>query len=89
MIRVFFMYILPIILPSLVFFCWAKFIKKNAEEARTGPWFQLLFFGLSLMALGLIVTAITGGMSPDGDYQAPYSLDGQIIPGQMIPKDKS
>tara|TARA_B100000674_G_C37562055_1_gene787803 strand:- start:212 stop:481 length:270 start_codon:yes stop_codon:yes gene_type:complete len=89
MFRIFLIYILPIILPSLLFFCWAKFIKKNDEVARTGPWFQLLLFGLSLMALGLVITAITGGMSPDGDYRAPYSLDGKIIPGQMIPKDKS
>ena len=89
MFRIFLIYILPIILPSLLFFCWAKFIKKKDEVARTGPWFQLLLFGLSLMALGLVIIAITGGMSPDGDYRAPYSLDGKIIPGQMIPKDKS
>jgi len=88
MIRVFFMYIAPIVLPSILFFCWAAFVRKDAELARTGPWFRLLLAGLGLMAIGLAVTAITGGMAPEGQYQAPYAKDGKIIPGQMLPKDK-
>ena len=88
MTRVFFMYIMPIVLPSILFFCWAAFIRKDAVLARTGPWFRLLLAGLGLMAIGLAVTAITGGMAPEGQYQAPYAKDGKIIPGQMVPKDK-
>lgn len=89
MTRVFFMYIIPIILPSLLFFCWATFIRKDAVLARTGPWFRLLISGLVLMAIGLAVTAIMGGASPGGQYQAPYLEDGKIIPGQVMPKNKS
>jgi hypothetical protein len=43
---------------------------------------------VGLMAIGLAITAITGGMAPEGQYQAPYAKDGKIIPGQMVPKDK-
>ena len=88
MIRIFFMYIIPIILPSILFFCWAKFIQKDANLARTGPWFGLLIAGLGLMALGLTITAIMGGTTPDGKYNSPYLKDGEVIPGQMVPKDK-
>jgi uncharacterized membrane-anchored protein YitT (DUF2179 family) len=88
MTRIFFMYMIPIILPSILFFCWAKFIQKDAVLARTGPWFRLLIAGLSLMALGLAITAITGGTTPGGKYNAPYLKDGKVIPGQILPKDK-
>ena len=88
MTRGFFMYIIPIVLPSILFFCWAKFIQKDAELARTGPWFRLLIAGLALMALGLTITAITGGTAPGGKYNAPYLKDGEVIPGQMVPEEK-
>jgi hypothetical protein len=88
MTRVFFMYIIPIVLPSILFFCWAAFIRKDAVLARTGPWFGLIIAGLCLMSLGLAITAITGGATPGGQYQAPYVKDGKIIPGQMMPNDK-
>lgn len=87
MIRIFFMYIIPIVLPTILFFCWAKFIRKDDVLARTGPWFRLLLAGLGLMALGLIITAIMGGTTPGGKYKAPYLKDGEVIPGQMVPKD--
>lgn len=88
MTRVFFMYIIPIILPSILFFFWAKFIQKDAVLARTTPWFSLLIAGLTLMVLGLAITAITSGTAPGGKYNAPYLKNGEIIPGQMMPEDK-
>lgn len=93
MIRVFFLYILPILLPSVLYFGWVLFFHKPDEgtpDKRTlineGPWFRLIIAGLGLMIVGLAITAITGGMSPEGDYQAPYMKDGEIVPGQMRPK---
>lgn len=88
MIRIFFMYIIPILLPSILFFCWAKFIQKDDVLARTGPWFRLLIAGLGFMVLGLAITAVIGGTTPGGTYKSPYLKDGEIIPGQMLPKDK-
>ncbi|MBT7944021.1 MAG: hypothetical protein HN719_11800, partial [Alphaproteobacteria bacterium] len=83
MIRVFLLYVLPILLPSVMYFCWIAFIHKGDLKApdkqvlvREGPWFRLIFAGLGLMIIGLAITAITGGMSPDGQYQAPYAKDG-------------
>ena len=96
MIRVFLLYILPIVLPSVLYFCWLAFIHKGGEDGpdktvliREGPWFRLIFAGLGLVIISLFVTAFIGGMAPDGDYQAPYAKDGKIIPGQMVPKKGS
>jgi hypothetical protein len=93
MIRVFVMYVLPIALPSMMYFCWLAFIHKGGENGtskaammREGPWFRLISAGLFLMIVSLAITAITGGSSPDGQYQPPYAKDGKIIPGRMIPK---
>ncbi|MBT4933061.1 MAG: hypothetical protein HOL66_04675 [Rhodospirillaceae bacterium] len=95
MIRVFLLYVLPIALPSLMYFCWAAYIHKfdegepdKAAIIRQGPWFRLVLAGLCLMAVGLVTAAITGGMSPDGQYQAPYAKDGEIVPGRMVPKQE-
>jgi hypothetical protein len=95
MIRVFLLYILPIALPGLIYFCWIAFVHKYDEEGpakaqiiRQGPWFRLVLAGLGLMVIGLVTAAITGGMSPDGTYQAPYAKDGKIVPGQMLPKQE-
>jgi len=95
MIRVFFFYILPIALPSLLYFCWLIFVHKTDEDGpdkaamvRQGPWFRLVLAGLALMIVGLVSAAITGGMSPDGTYQPPYAKDGKIVPGQMVPKQE-
>ncbi len=93
MIRVFFLYILPIALPSALYFCWIAYIHKfkeggqdKAQMISQGPWFRLVLAGLVLMTIGLITAAITGGMSPQGTYQAPYAKEGKIVPGQMVPK---
>lgn len=95
MIRVFLLYILPILLPSVMYFCWVAFVHKKGEHGpdkaalvREGPWFRLIFAGLGLMIIGLAITAITGGMSPEGQYQAPYVKDGKIVPGRMVPKEE-
>lgn len=92
MIRVFLLYTLPIALPSLIYFCWLAYVHKFADGdpdkeqmIRQGPWYRLILAGLGLMAIGLVVAAITGGMNPEGHYQAPYAKDGKIIPGQMVP----
>ncbi len=94
MIRIFLLYILPILLPSLMYFCWVAFVSKKKEGpdkqalVREGPWFRLIFAGLGLMIIGLVITAVTGGMSPEGEYQAPYNKDGEIVPGRMVPKSE-
>lgn len=94
MIRIFILYILPILLPSLMYFGWIAFVHKNEGEApgksdmlREGPWFRLIFAGLGLMMIGLVLSAIMGGMSPEGQYQPPYTKDGKIVPGRMVPKE--
>lgn len=95
MIRVFLLYVLPIALPSLIYFCWLAFIDKSGEDGsgkaamvREGPWFRLILAGLGLMIIGLIAAAVTGGMNPDGVYQAPYVKDGKIVPGRMVPEQE-
>ncbi len=90
MIRVFLLYILPILLPSLIYFGWIAYTHRGGSmpgPLRQGPWFRLILAGLGLMMIGLVLTAVTGGMSPDGHYQAPYAKDGKIVPGRMVPKE--
>ena len=91
--RIFLQYLLPILLPGLLFILWTYLTRLRPGEngpARAliaeGPWFRLILAGLVLMAIGLVVAAVTGGLDPEGEYRAPFLQDGEIVPGGIVPK---
>jgi len=90
MSRILLNYVLPLALPTLIYLIWAAMAARRGDEdaapLREGPWFRLAVAGFVLMLAALAATAITGGMEPDGEYRAPYSRDGKIVPGHMGPK---
>ena len=89
MTRIFLSYILPLALPTVLYLIWATARRRRADDTpplSEGPWFVLIIVGFALMLAGLVATVFYGGMDPDGEYIAPYSKDGKIIPGHMEPK---
>lgn len=91
MSRLLLYYLLPIVLPSLAYVAWTLLARHRAEAGepplllKDGPWFRLLLAGFFLMLIGLGILTMTGSMSPEGTYRAPYAEDGKIIPGGMQP----
>ena len=89
--RIFLQFILPLLLPGLLYIAWTYLTQARSEDggpARAviaeGPWFRLLLAGFVLMIIGLATAAMLGGTSPEGEYRAPYLQDGKVVPGGMV-----
>lgn len=99
MIRILITYIIPLALPTIMFFIWSAWARKRLkakhatdEEAQEAfeistPWFRLIIMGVVLMAVGLILSVLFSPKNPpDSIYKAPYIENGRIVPGQYGPK---
>lgn len=90
MSRILLQYVLPLLLPTVLYLLWwwtvghrrARAAGKPAGLAR-GPWFWLILGGCGLLAAVLVHTALTSGQTMDGQYVPPHVEDGRIVPGHM------
>lgn len=86
--RIFLQYILPLLLPLMVFLAYAWLTRhKRQEDGKSwyedGPWFWLVVAGFVLMVGGLVATALMTGAEPGTDYQAPRWEGGKVVPGKF------
>ena len=89
MIRIFFTYLLPLLLPTVVYFMFLLPAQRRAMT-RGGeaswektPWMLLAAAGVSLLGLTLGALALHDGESPWSHYDPPHMEDGHIIPGKF------
>jgi hypothetical protein len=93
MARILLQYVLPIVLPSLVYFAWVAYENRRiaqggegtARRLEDGPWAWLIGGGVALAVLGAIAAAVLGGRGKEGVYVPPRLEDGRIIPGHLEP----
>ena len=90
MSRVLLQYVLPLLLPTIIWLLWWLAFGRNRSTAEgvnirieQGPWFWLILGGLALLGLSLIYTAITHGFDPRGIYVAPRWEGGRVVPGRV------
>jgi bacteriorhodopsin len=90
MSRIIVQYVLPLLLPTLVFVGWLLLTRKageNREETMArlqgGPWYWLVVAGFVLMAAGLIYLGMNSGSPPESVYVPTIVEDGRVIPGHM------
>lgn len=88
MSRIILQYVLPILLPTLVFIGWLALTRKPGEtraetlaRVQDGPWYWLVISGFALMAAGLVYLGLSHGEPPGSDYVPPRVEDGRVIPG--------
>lgn len=97
MIRILFTYVLPLVLPTILYFTWMGWIRRRVATLQKAgqdidhikiktPWIRLVLMGVALMTVSLVIIAVVGGSPADSDYQPPRYEDGEIIPGEMTPK---
>ena len=92
MFRLFFTYLLPLIIPALLYLVWnwlqlrrtmaGKRPEPPPSFAET-PWLILAGAGVSLLMVTLLALALSGdGGVPGSTYVPPHMDDGKLIPGQ-------
>lgn len=88
MSRILLQYLLPLVLPSLVFFLWAWLARRRvaggiAAQLQQGPWFWLIVAGFVLMAGGLIYTALNQGGEAGSRLIPPRYEGGRVVPAEI------
>jgi hypothetical protein len=89
MLRVFLTIVLPLVLPSAIYFTWiwiANMVsdRKPRSWAAT-PWVWLAGAGVVLLAGVLFVVNVHFGTSSSGTYVPPRWENGRVVPGHFVP----
>ena len=88
MSRILLQILLPLLIPTVVFFLWAWLaprlgIDSQAKVLQGTPWFWLIVAGVVLMGAGLIATALTQGVPPGSQIIQPRLEDGRVVPTEV------
>jgi len=99
MIRLLVEFLLPLLAPTLVYSLWLAWEKRRIETVgegaasptmREAPWIWLGAIGIGfvlVVAISLSMTRSLGDVGA-GDYVAPRSVDGRVVPGHLEPPKK-
>jgi hypothetical protein len=85
-------YILPLVLPTILFIFWRLFERKRAiargaaeiPSLADGPWVWLAVAGVALLGASLMFLAFTTGEPKGGRYEPPQLIDGEVRPGRVV-----
>jgi len=96
MIRIVLIYVLPLLAPTLLYVLWRLWqIKRSPRSGegtiegdvksvmRRAPWVKLAATGTALLALTLLIAALTGGAPPHQAYEPPHLENGRVVPGDI------
>lgn len=93
MIRILVEFLLPVVLPTVVYFLWAASERRRKARLDAGetlrwqdaPWLWLAGIGVALTAVLSAGLALFGGETIEGVYVPPRLEDGRIVPGHVEP----
>ncbi len=90
MSRILISYILPLILPFLLYSIWLGVHRRRRRAAgaalpegwglRDAPWTWLFISGIALLGASLVGLALLGSSPPSAKYVPPSIVDGEIVP---------
>ncbi|HXV25405.1 MAG TPA: DUF6111 family protein [Alphaproteobacteria bacterium] len=81
--------ILPLLLPSAIYFAYVFLAREGPRDGQAAPWFWLLASGLALSVAALIVLSNLEGAEPGSVYHPPREVDGRIEPGFFGPRGEN
>ena len=91
MIRTLIYYLVPLLLPTVIYVLWMLYARFRARTVPEGempswertPWLLLFGSGVVLAAAALFTYAFVTGGTPDGAYKPAHLEDGRIVPGHI------
>ena len=78
--------LLPLLLPSLIYFGYLAVAREGPRAAQAVPWFWLGGIGLLLAIVALVLASSLEGAEPGAVYHPPRQVDGRIEPGYFGPE---
>ena len=85
MARMLLQYLLPLLLPFVVYFVYVALTRGSEPDWLEGvPWPHLAGAGVLLMALSLITWSLMTGAPTDEIYLPPRFEDGRVVPGRTV-----
>ncbi len=86
--RILLQYLLPLILPTVLYFLWVNYKRRkdpNADISVRRAWFWLISSGCLLLIVVLVFTGLTRGTPAGGTYEPPRLENGEIVPSKVVP----
>jgi hypothetical protein len=80
--------LLPLLLPSIIYFTYVALAREAPRDAQAVPWFWLLVTGLALALTAFVLLSVFEGAEPGSVYHPPRAVDGRIEPGYFGPEEK-
>jgi hypothetical protein len=80
--------LLPLLLPSIVYFSYVALARDGPRDGRAAPWFWLLACGLVLAVIAFVLLSTFEGAEPGSVYHPAREVDGRIEPGYFGPEEK-
>lgn len=85
MLRLFIQYVLPLLLPFLIYIAYVALARRGGGGVLDDlPWPALLTAGCVLLVISLVSWRFMSGAPIDHTYVPPRFEDGRIVPAETI-----
>jgi hypothetical protein len=84
MLRILLQYLLPLLLPFLIYLAYVALTRGRAGWLEDAPWLYLGAAGVALMAASLVAWGLMSGAPTDRVYVPPRLEDGRVVPSTTV-----
>ena len=85
MLRILLQYLLPLLLPFLLWFGYVALTRgRSMDWLERAPWVPLGAAGVVLLAISLVTWSVMTGAPREEVYLPPRFEDGRVVPGRTI-----
>jgi hypothetical protein len=92
--RILLEFLLPLLLPTVLYLLWVRAERSRIERLGRGepprwqdaPFLWLALMGVVLAGAVLVALHFAGGSGIEGVYVPPRLIDGQVVPGHVDPR---
>jgi hypothetical protein len=87
MLRVLLQYLLPLLLPFLIYAVYVTLAQGRVPswlDLNPRQWAMLGGTGLTLLTISLVTWSLLSGSPPDERYIPPHVENGEIVPGTTV-----